>query len=155
GMVLLLVLGIGGFLGPRLLGFAQLPQFVQVPEIPVPRGSKPLFYKIAGIALVLSLFGEYGLGFSALAFVRAAAASAVILYTAQPWLLPSLRSTLAWCVWTAHWLVVFAVWLVAIHPRYRVDFLHVLFIGGFTLLIVAVGTRVTLSHGGYSLTKEK
>ena len=27
GMVLLLVLGIGGFLGPRLLGFAQLPQF--------------------------------------------------------------------------------------------------------------------------------
>src|SRR6266700_1121434 len=27
GMVLLLVLGVGGFLGPRLLGFAQLPQF--------------------------------------------------------------------------------------------------------------------------------
>ena len=51
-----------------------------------------------------------------------------------------MRSTLPWCVWTAHWLVVFAVWLVAIAPRYRVDFLHVLFIGGFTLLIVAVGT---------------
>ena len=27
GMVLLLVLGVGGFLGPRLLGFAQLPNF--------------------------------------------------------------------------------------------------------------------------------
>src|SRR5437588_7139123 len=30
GMVLLLVLGIGGFLGPRLLGFAQLPQFTNI-----------------------------------------------------------------------------------------------------------------------------
>ncbi len=155
GMVLLLVLGIGGFLGPRLLGFAQLPQFVQVPDSPGPRGSKPLFYKAAGLALILSLIGEYGFGFSVLAFVRAAAASAVILSTVQPWRLPSVRSTLAWCVWAAHWLVVFAVWLVAIAPRYRVDFLHVLFIGGFTLLIVAVGTRVTLSHGGHSLAKEK
>src|SRR5438034_360668 len=85
GMVLLLVLGIGGFLGPRLLGFAQLPQFVQVPDSPGPRGSKPLFYKAAGLALILSLIGEYGFGFSALAFVRSAAASAVILSTVQPW----------------------------------------------------------------------
>src|SRR5262249_12353837 len=138
-----------------LLGFAQLPQFVGVGESPAPDSHRPLFYKIAGLALVLALIGEYGFGLSALAFVRAAAASTVVLSTVQPWRFPSAPTTLAWCVWTAHWLVVFAVWLVAIHPRYRVDFLHVLFIGGFTLLIVAVGTRVTLSHGGHSLAKEK
>jgi uncharacterized protein involved in response to NO len=29
------------------------------------------------------------------------------------------------------------------------------FIGGFTLLILSVGMRVTLSHGGHSITVEK
>ena len=57
--------------------------------------------------------------------------------------------------WTAHWLILISVWLVAIAPRYRIDFLHVLFIGGFTLLILAVGTRVSLSHGGHSLSLER
>jgi uncharacterized protein involved in response to NO len=31
----------------------------------------------------------------------------------------------------------------------------VLFMGGFTLLILAVATRVTLSHGGHSLEAER
>jgi uncharacterized protein involved in response to NO len=65
------------------------------------------------------------------------------------------RTTLAWCVWTAHWFVILSVWIVASFPRYRIDFLHILFIGGFTLLILAVGTRVTLSHGGHGLAKER
>jgi hypothetical protein len=55
------------------------------------------------------------------------------------------RKTLACCVWTAHWLVIVSPWLVAIAPRYRVDFLHVLFIGGFTMLMLA-SVRVSRSH---------
>ena len=156
GMVLLLVLGVGGFLGPRLLGFAALPQFIKTgTSMPAPNTKRILLYKVAGLAVLLSLITEYGFGVSIMAFLRAAAASAVILSTVQPWRRPSVRTTLAWCVWTAHWLVILAVWLVAIVPRYRIDFLHVLFIGGFTLLILAVGTRVTLSHGGHSLAQER
>jgi uncharacterized protein involved in response to NO len=90
-----------------------------------------------------------------MAFLRAAVTSIVILSTLQPWRLPAVRTTLAWCVWSAHWFVILAVWVVAIVPRYRIDFLHILFIGGFTLLILAVGTRVTLSHGGYALAQEQ
>ena len=155
-MVLLLVLGIGGFLGPRLLGFAQLPQFtnIQQPAEQV-ENKRPLLYKIAGLTIVGSLVAEYGFGLSAMAFVRAAAASIVILSTLHPWQLPVVRTTLAWCVWCAHWFVILAVWIVAIVPRYRIDFLHILFIGGFTLLILAVGTRVTLSHGGHALAQER
>ena len=156
GMVLLLVLGIGGFLGPRLLGFAQLPQFTNIQRgIEQPGSSKAPFYTIAGLVILLSLIAEYGFGLSAMAFVRAAAASIVILSTLQPWRLPAVRTTLSWCVWFAHWFVILAVWIVAIVPRYRIDLLHILFIGGFTLLILAVGTRVTLSHGGYALAKER
>jgi hypothetical protein len=154
GMVLLLVLGIGGFLGPRLLGFAQLPQFKAGESIDA--HSRKIFpYLLAGLAIVFSLIGEYGFGVAGMAFLRAAVASVVILSTVRPWQFPSLRTTLAWCVWTAHWLIIVAVWLVAIAPRYRVDLLHILFIGGFTLMIFAIGTRVTLSHGGHSLGRER
>jgi uncharacterized protein involved in response to NO len=156
GMVLLLVLGIGGFLGPRLLGFAQLPQFTNIRLAGAEAASKKaLLYKVAGLSILLSLISEYGFGVPAMAFVRAAIVTPVILSTVQPWRLPAVRTTLAWCVWCAQWFVISAVWVVAFVPRYRVDFLHILFIGGFTLLILAVGTRVTLSHGGHGLAKER
>jgi uncharacterized protein involved in response to NO len=155
GMVLLLVLGIGGFLGPRLLGFAQMPRFPEIPKDANRPPARILLYMVAGLVIVLSLLAEYGFGLSAMAFVRALAATLVVLSTLQPWRRPAVRTTLAWCVWFANWFVILAVWAVAIVPRYRVDLLHILFIGGFTLLILAVGTRVTLSHGGHPLAKER
>lgn len=157
GMALLLVLGIGGFLGPRLLGFAQLPQFIKV-EQPARKqeSDKNRFpYVLAGLTILLSLIAEYGFAIAPMAYVRAIAVSLVILSTVQPWKRPVVRTTLAWCVWFAHWFVILAVWIVALAPRYRIDFLHILFIGGFTLLILAVGTRVTLSHGGHGLAQER
>jgi uncharacterized protein involved in response to NO len=155
GMVLLLVLGIGGFLGPRLLGFSQLPQFVNVESnAPVPN-TNGLLYKIAGLALLLSLISEYRFGLPGMTYLRAMLTTAVIFSTIRPWRLPVVRTTLSWCVWIAHWFVISAVWFVAVASRYRIDLLHILFIGGFTLLILAVGTRVTLSHGGYALAAEQ
>ncbi len=154
GMVLLLVLGVGGFLGPRLLGFAEMPGFIRADKAQS-EGRKTLVYKIAGLTVLISLIAEYGLGTAILAFLRAATVTAVILSTVRPWKRPAMHTTLAWCVWTAHWLVIMSVWLSAIAPRYRIDLLHILFIGGFTLLILSVGTRVTLSHGGYDLSLER
>jgi uncharacterized protein involved in response to NO len=155
GMVLLLVLGVGGFLGPRLLGFAALPKFI--PQEAISRGGPKtsLFYKIAGLAVILSLIAEYAFGFGTMALLRAAVVTAVIVLTNRPWKLPAMRTTLAWCVWMANWFVILALWLSALVPKYRIDFLHILFIGGFTLLILAVGTRVALSHGGYNLALER
>lgn len=152
GMVLLLVLGVGGFLGPRLLGFAQMP----LVQIGAP-GSRPRpgLYLAAGAALAATLVFEYGAGIPLLAYVRATIGSAVLLATLTPWRAPAVRTTLAWCVWTASWFVIAALWLAAIAPAHRVDSLHVLFMGGFTLLILAVGTRVTLSHGGHGLEAER
>jgi uncharacterized protein involved in response to NO len=155
-MVLLLVLGVGGFLGPRLLGFAQLPQFTTAGlSLPTSSARRILLYKVAGLSVLLSLIAEYGFGMSFMAFVRAAVATLVILSTIRPWKVPSVHTTLARCVWSAHWFVILAVWLVAIAPRYLIDLLHILFIGGFSLLILAIGTRVTLSHGGHSLAQER
>jgi uncharacterized protein involved in response to NO len=55
----------------------------------------------------------------------------------------------------AHWLLVAGLWIAAVAPKYRIDFLHVMFMGGFTLMILAVGTRVVLSHGNYPLAEER
>jgi uncharacterized protein involved in response to NO len=152
GMFLMFVLGVGGFLGPRLLGFADLPKFTNLGQ---PAGSAGRGYALAAAALLCSLIAEYGFGYEKAVFLRAAIATVVLGSTVQPWRLPAVRTTLAWCVWTANLMIIGSVWLIAFMPAYRVDFLHVLFIGGFTLLILAVGTRVTLSHGGHPLSREK
>jgi uncharacterized protein involved in response to NO len=146
GMMMLLVLGVGGFLGPRLLGFTGAP---------APSRTRTLVYAAAGAVLIASLVAEYGFDMGWMAFVRAIVVSAVILTTTHPWRAPVVRTTLSWCVWTANWLIVASVWLVACAPRYRADLLHVTFIGGFTLLILSVGTRVILSHGGYGAAAEQ
>src|SRR5262245_48097793 len=148
GMVLLLVLGVGGFLGPRLLGFASLPLPGQSHQ------GSTLPWAAAGLTIFISVLAEYGLDLGWMAIIRAAVVTAVVVPTLQLWRAPAVRSTLSWTVWIAHWVIVAGVWHVAFAPRYRVDFLHMLFVGGFSLLILAVATRVTLSHGGYSLALE-
>lgn len=159
GMVLLLVLGVGGFLGPRLLGFAQLPNFQNFNKPVLPTTSRVkwqgLFYAACALMLLSTLVVEYGWGYTSMTWVRAAAATAVVAVTVRPWQLPLTRSTLAWCVWTAYWLLVASLWLVAIFEARHVDYLHVMFMGGFTLLILAVGTRVVLSHGGHGAAEER
>jgi uncharacterized protein involved in response to NO len=161
GMVLLLVLGVGGFLGPRLLGFAQLPNFQTMgqlanqsrPPFMVRHGTK--VYASAGVLMLASVVLEYSFGWPMMAWLRAAIGTLLIASSIQPWRLPAARTTLAWCVWLAHWLLIAGLWIAAGVPKYRIDFLHIMFMGGFTLLILAVGTRVVLSHGNYALAEER
>jgi len=161
GMVLLLALGVGGFLGPRLTGFAELPNFQQIGPpsradvVPrIARNRSPAF-AVVGLGILASVIAEYGFAWRGMAMLRAVLASAVIVHTIRPWRLPVTRTTLAWCVWTAMLLLTVGLWASALAPSYRVDALHIVFLGGFTLLILAVGMRVTLSHGGHSLAAEK
>jgi uncharacterized protein involved in response to NO len=153
GMVLLLVLGVGGFLGPRLLGFAPMP------VVPIgtftPKRRRIFLYAAAAVVLIATLAGEYRFGLASLAYARAAVVTAVLLTTMKPWRRPASPTTVAWCVWTGTWFVILGACAAAVAPRYRPDLLHVVFMGGFTLLILAVATRVTLSHGGHSLEAER
>ena len=161
GMVLLLVLGVGGFLGPRLLGFAEFPNLQNIAPLRVgaktPRWltmKRPL-YALAGVALLLSIILEYAARVPVLAWFRAGIVTTLVMVTIRPYRRPLADTTLAFCVWTAFWLLVGGSWLVVIAPKFRIDFMHILFMGGFTLLILAVGTRVVLSHGGHSLSEER
>jgi len=161
GMVLLLVLGVGGFLGPRLLGFAALPNFQNIGTLVGPAKMsrwmtlrRPL-YGLAGVSLLLSVILEYAGGLPALAWLRAGIITTLVLLTIRPYRRPLTRTTLSFCVWTAFWLLIAASWLVVVTPKYRIDLMHIMFMGGFTLLVLAVGTRVVLSHGGHDLSQER
>jgi uncharacterized protein involved in response to NO len=161
GMVLLLVLGVGGFLGPRLLGFAALPNFQNIGTLVGPAKTprwmtwrRPL-YGLAGVSLLLSVILEYAAGLPALAWLRAGIVTTLVLLTIRPYRRPLTRTTLSSCVWTAFWLLLAASWLVVLTVKYRIDLMHIMFMGGFTLLILAVGTRVVLSHGGHDLSQER
>jgi len=149
GMVMLLVLGVGGFLGPRLLGFAPVPSFLGVLL------SSAVASLLAGVTILASLVAEYGFDLGWTAYLRAAAVSAVMISALQLWRRPANRTTVSWTIWIAHWVIAIGVWIVAAAPKYRADFLHLLFASGFSLLILAIGTRVTLSHGGHDLSAEK
>jgi uncharacterized protein involved in response to NO len=161
GMGLLLILGVGGFLGPRLLGFAQLPNFQPIGQLasqtrpPFLVGKSSKLYALAGMSIIGSIVFEYGYGLPILAWLRAAVGTAAVFIALRPWRFPIVRTTLAWCVWTAHWFLILGLWTVAAVPVYRAHFLHILFMGAFTLMILAVGTRVVLSHGGHALTEER
>jgi uncharacterized protein involved in response to NO len=161
GMTLLLVLGVGGFLGPRLLGFAQLPNFQNIgnqtgmTKPPLLMNWRRPLYAVAGVLLLLSVIIEYGWHHPMLAWVRTGIVTALVMGNIQPYRRPLTRTTLSWCVWSAFWLLIAASWLVVLVPKYRIDLLHVMFMGGFTLLVLAIGTRVVLSHGGHPLAEEQ
>ena len=153
GMVMLLVLGVGGFLGPRLLGFAPPPSH-QLGNS-ASSASSAVESLVAAVVIVVALIAEYKFDLTHMGYVRAIVVSVVVIRSLQLWRPPAVRTTLSWAIWIAHWIIAAGVWVVAAAPRYRADFLHILFIGGFSLLILAIAMRVTLSHGGHGLEREQ
>jgi uncharacterized protein involved in response to NO len=155
GSCLAVVLGMGGHLIPRVLA---MPEGVteKLPARPGWSGLSHAFHGwqawrcwLSGTALFASFLVEHGGGESAGRLLRAVVVSANLVASTQVWRLPRLRATFAYGLWASVWLVAIGVWVAALTTRYHVAALHLVFIGGFSLLVLTVGARVTLSHGGY------
>ncbi len=154
GATLAVVMGMGGHLIPRLLGY---PEGV-VPKHPAPRGWRGVAAAFRGEALAwwgagLLLFAGFlleQLGHERSGrLLRALVVTAGLLAAGQFWRLPRVRAPFAWGVWHSVWAVILGVWAAALTHRYHVAALHLVFIGGLSLMILMVGARVVLSHGGY------
>jgi uncharacterized protein involved in response to NO len=155
GSCLAVVLGMGGHLIPRVLG---MPEGVGEKRPARPgwaglalawAGWRAWWCWIAGAALFVSFFVEHGGAESAGRLLRALVVSVNLVAFTQVWRPPRLRATFAYGLWASVWLVAIGVWAAALTSRYHVAALHLVFIGGFSLLVLTVGARVTLSHGGY------
>jgi uncharacterized protein involved in response to NO len=142
GFVTGLVLGIGGSL---------LPEVTRGELASDPRG-RPRHR--GGVALhaaaALAFFGSFPLepllgprfGFA----VRAAISAAVLVGEARVHRAPVLPGVHRWLMWLGAWLVPLAFLLGAVAPRFRGAALHVLFVGGFAQITLAVSAHVVLSR---------
>jgi len=154
GMALSIVLGIGGLLVPT---FSAMRDPLVIPGIARPGQRRPrrFFYAPILAAILASLACESLKLNSAAAWLRAAVASALGFLVWKLFRLPGRRSLLSWTIWSAGWLLVLGVDLAALDPTHAIAGFHMVFLGGFGLLILGISTRVIVTHGGYPPTHER
>ena len=149
GFLLSLVLGIGGYLGPRLMGIGGPLPSIKKEEVSSHRYFKIVFYVASGVFLFLTFcFPESPENLWA-HFLRAALVTSILIFTkALSWEWPRPKGFFSKLVWISFWMVAAGLWLAPLFPKYRVAMLHFVFIVGFSLLTFSVATMVVLSHSG-------
>jgi uncharacterized protein involved in response to NO len=147
GFVLFPILGVGAFFFPKLLGGAKPePADLQIATV--------LWRKRAAIAALTGMVIWSSFVLEALAWVRTAAVvrglTTLIYFVTQGHLLerPSGPPFLAQCFRFGALLLVVGLFLPVVLPAYRLANLHLTFIGGFSIILFTVSTRVILGHSG-------
>ncbi len=149
GFVLFPILGVGAFFFPKLLGGAK-------PEPSDLRIAAALWVKRAVIAVLTAVVIWSSFVLEALGWIRTAALvrglTTLTYFVMQGHLLekPSGPPFLAQCFRLGALLLVAGLFLPVALPGYRLASLHLTFIGGFSIILFTVSTRVILGHAGQS-----
>ncbi len=142
GVFLSLAIGIGSLVLPLMAG-EQPP--ADLGTSPAER-RKLVGYATLGIALVASMVLE-ALGFVRVGpLLRAVVVAAGLAIGGGALRLPRKPGLHRRLTWLAVWLMPLGLLGAAYAPDLRIAFLHVLFIGGFSLMGFGVATHVSLSH---------
>jgi hypothetical protein len=144
GVFLCFALGVGGLVLPLIGGMPPPPDLDASPA----ERRKAVGFAAAGLAIFASLVAEHAGLERAAPLARAAIVAAVLVAGAGAQRAPGKPGLHRRLVWLAIWLVPVGLAASGVWPAYRVPALHVLFIGGFSLLAFAVGTHVALAHLG-------
>ncbi|MHB8381409.1 MAG: NnrS family protein [Candidatus Binataceae bacterium] len=142
GVFLCLAVGIGALVLPLVGGAPPPPDLDSSPR----EAWKALAYACAGVAIFTSLMMEQA-GFERSGpLLRAIVVALGLGLGGGAWRLPSKTGLHRQLVWLSAWLMPVGLIVSAIWPDYRVPALHILFIGGFSLLVFGVATHVALGH---------
>jgi uncharacterized protein involved in response to NO len=148
GFMLALVLGVGGFLGPRLMGVHQLP-LGNSNNFKLHIQKKIFIHTSSAVLLMLSFFLEGSredhMGYT----LRAVIVMGMFLWTRSlntkvifgPGIFIRLLSV-------SYWMIALGYWLIPFFPKLHIALLHLVFLGGFSLMIYCVATMVVLNHAG-------
>lgn len=151
GFMTAIVLGVGGFMAPRLMGRGYLvnaPTDVTEERARAIRKRRIHLHLLAALVFLASFLVE-GVGRLGPAYLlRALVVTVELAWTTQFYRPPAAADLYVRLVWVSLWMVVFGFWGAGVIPRYKVAMLHVVFLGGFSLMTFAVGTMVVLSHAG-------
>lgn len=152
GLVLAIVLGVGGFLAPRLMGTFKLVKPASSPCCEIKQAEDRKRYRflhlLAGFVLLSSFFLE-GFGLLRLAYgTRAFLVTGIMIWTRSLVLKPLMHEQYVRLLWLSLWMVFLGSWAAFLFPDYRVALLHFVFLGGYSLMTFAVATMVIASHAG-------
>jgi uncharacterized protein involved in response to NO len=142
GVFLCLVVGIGGLVLPLMAGAPPPPDLGSSPR----ERAKAAGYGAAGTAILASLVIEHSGWLLLGPVLRAVVVGLGLALGGGAWRPPVRPGLHRRLVWLAVWMTPLGLALSGIWPDYRVPALHVLFIGGFSLLAFGVATHVALSH---------
>lgn len=151
GFIIGIVMGVGSFLSPRLMGlFRPAVQRGILDDNLVIRLRKiqMLWNIFFGTIFFLSFWLESFVHQPAGYLLRAAIIT-IVFYRSRCWpKLPLNKEMFVLLVWLSLWMMISGYWLAGFFPRYRVEMLHLVFIGGLVLMTFAIGTMVVISHAG-------
>jgi uncharacterized protein involved in response to NO len=142
GVFLCFVVGIGGLLLPLVGGWPPPPDLGSSPR----ETRRALLYGLCGLAIVASEVAEARGSVRAAPIVRGAVVALGLALGGGAWRAPRKAGFHRRLIWLSMWLTPAGVALSGLFPAYRVAMLHVLFIGGFSLMVLAVGTHVSYAH---------
>ncbi|HXQ22267.1 MAG TPA: NnrS family protein [Candidatus Acidoferrales bacterium] len=142
GVFLCFAIGVGGLVLPLMSGGAPPPDLDASPR----ERRKVVVYGAAGAGILLSLILEQ-LGWARGGpLVRAMVVTSGLGVGAAAWRKPARPGVHRKLVWLSVWLMPIGLAVSGLWPDYRVPALHILFIGGFSLMAFGVATHVALSH---------
>ena len=144
GFILLPILGVAPFLLARLL---DLPSTDELPESrTLPPGwiARAIFAAAIGLVIDLTLIAE--------SFGVTAIAGWVRLVTVLVYLIARMprqgRTFLGDCLRIGIATVVVGIGVEALWPQYRIGALHIVFVSGFSFIVLTVAIRVVFGHSG-------
>jgi uncharacterized protein involved in response to NO len=158
GFLLLPVLGIGAFLFPRFFGTRNTHIFPDQRTPPPGWWAKALVATAVGVIVIASFVMEAVGMEAAAAWVRFAVCAAYLSTETGWWRKPDKGGIMPWGLRLG---ILFTLGAYLVHgvlhvtpatfsPMQQVAVSHLLYVGGFGLFALVVGTRVMLGHAGQS-----
>jgi hypothetical protein len=146
GFLLCMVLGVTGKLAPFLLGYTEDPEQDDEKRLSFRTGKiAVVLHGLTGAALLGSFFVD-NLNPKIGACVRAVVVTLHMLAFARIGRSLKKKTTLMFFFHISTWMVPLGLWIGFLWPSLRVAALHIVFIGGFGLMIFSFGMLIVLSH---------
>jgi uncharacterized protein involved in response to NO len=149
GFVLFPILGVGAFFFPKLLGGAR-PAAADLQMAATLWTKRAVIAALTGLVIWGSFVMEAHGWTRSAAIVRGLTTLLYFVTRGHLFKKPSGPPFMAQCFRLGALLLVAGLLLPAVLPAYRVANLHLTFIGGFTIILFTVSTRVVLGHSGHA-----
>ena len=144
GFILLPILGVAPFLLARLLDLPSVDELPESRALPPGWITRAIFAAAIGLVVDLTLIAE-SIGGTAIAGWLRLAAVLVYLIARMP---RRGRTFLGDCLRAGIATIAVGIGVETLWPQYRIGALHIVFVSGFSFIILTVAIRVVFGHSG-------